>query len=493
MRRRGAVPILQLLSLGLIFASAALSGMMLVRYSRMRAAFPTGMIVAGVPVGGLDQKEAADHLTQVYGLPVELHYDDAVIQMKPATAGFELDLAAMIAAADLQRVNQPFWTAFWDFLWNRLPPSTDVPLSARISKERLRDYLENEIAKRYDKSPVPAMSLSGSANFTAGQPGTTLDIDRAIILIDDALRSPTNRAVNLTYSSNPPPRPSLQNLQVLMQRMIEVSGFDGLVEIFLLDLQTRQELHFAYQDGGNIPPDISFTAASAMKIPIMASAFRRYDEPAPQRITDLMELMIERSENDPADALMEQIGGNLGPLKVTEDMQTIGLQNSFIAGFFFPGAPLLQRIETPANQRIDIDLEPDPYNQTTSSEAGMMLDDIYQCAESGGGTLVAAFPGEISQNECRLMITYLTRNRIGVLIQAGLPEGTRVAHKHGWITEGDGLIHTMSDGGIVYTPGGNYILTIYVYHPVQLVFDPTNLMVAELSTVIYNYFNLAGQ
>jgi beta-lactamase class A len=90
------------------------------------------------------------------------------------------------------------------------------------------------------------------------------------------------------------------------------------------------------------------------------------------------------------------------------------------------------------------------------------------------------------------MITYLTRNRIGVLLQAGLPEGTRFAHKHGWILESDGVIHTMSDVGIVYSPSGNYVVAVYLYHPVQVIFDPVNQMMANISRAIYNYFNLPG-
>ncbi|NMC80110.1 MAG: serine hydrolase, partial [Chloroflexi bacterium] len=171
----------------------------------------------------------------------------------------------------------------------------------------------------------------------------------------------------------------------------------------------------------------------------------------------------------------------------------MGLENTFLAGYFYAGAPLLQRIETPANSRTDVDTEPDAYDQTTPSDLGMLLDDIYQCTDNGGGTLAAVFPGEVSQSECKSMVQYLISNEIAVLIKAGLPEGTQIAHKHGWILDGDGLLHTMGDAGIVYTPGGNYVLSIFLYHPVQLIFDPANVMVSDLSRAIYNYFNLNSQ
>jgi beta-lactamase class A len=279
-----------------------------------------------------------------------------------------------------------------------------------------------------------------------------------------------------------------------LKQIIQVSGFDGVAELYMLDLQTREEAHFALNQGKDIPGDIAFTAASTMKIPIMISVFRRVPEPSPKAITDQLELMIERSENDPADRLMEQVlDKNFGPLKVTEDLQALGLKNSFLAGYFYPGAPLLKKFTTPSNQRTDISTDPDLYNQTTPVELGMLLDDLYQCSETGGGSLAAVFPGDISQNECRTMITYLARNKIAVLLEAGLPEGVQIAHKHGWITSNDGLIHTIGDAGIIYTTGGNYILTIYLYHPVQLLFDPANQLVAQLSSAVYNYFNLSNK
>jgi beta-lactamase class A len=264
-----------------------------------------------------------------------------------------------------------------------------------------------------------------------------------------------------------------------------------LTELYLLDLQNYQEINFAYQNGQPLRPNIAFTAASTMKIPIMVSVFNRSKAPTSTDILDQIELMIERSENDPADRLMEKaLEGNLGPLLVTEDLQALGFENTFLAGYFYPGAPLLRRIETPANRRSDINTNPDIYNQTTSTEIGMLLGDIYQCAVQDGGSLKAVLGAQVTQDECRSMIDYLVRNRIGVLIQAGVPETTQVAHKHGWITETDGLIHTISDAGIVYTPGGNYVLVIFMYHPVQLIFDNANYVMAQISSAIYNYYNI---
>jgi hypothetical protein len=175
-------------------------------------------------------------------------------------------------------------------------------------------------------------------------------------------------------------------------------------------------------------------------------------------------------------------------------MKQLDLKNTFLGGYFYQGAPLLlPYYKTPANSRRDITTDPDWYSQTTPSDIGMLLEDIYQCAQTGGGALVVTFPGQFNQAACQQMLQTLEEDKIGVLIQAGVPEGTVVAHKHGWVTDVNGVMYNVSDAAIVYTPGGNYVLSIYVYHPDQIIWEQVSHMFAELSRAIYNYFNLPAQ
>jgi beta-lactamase class A len=463
----------------------------LVEYSRLRSNFAPGTVIAGVSVGGLDQQEAANRLTQAYSVPIELHYNNDIIQVKPAAVGFALDTESMVAAADVQRTNTSFWGSFWNYLWNKMPAPSEIPLSATIAEEQLRSYLQNEISPRYDQPPTPSMPIPGDVRFDSGKPGTILDVDRSVTLIEDALRSPTGRVVTLPYSTDTATKPGFNNLQVMLQQIIDASKFDGIVEIYIQDLQTGQELNFATQNGQSIPSDITFSAASTIKIPIMISIFRHESEPLPADINTLLTQMIALSNNDATDSVMKTVlDVNLGPLTVTSDMKALGLQNTFLAGYFYNGAPLLQRFTTPSNSRTDVDTSPDPYNQTTPADLGMLLEDIYQCSRDGGGTFAVAFPGQISQTECQMMINYLEQDRNGVLLQAGLPDGTKFAHKHGWITDTAGVIHTFSDAGIVFSPGGNYSISVSLYDSVQAVFDTSNLLLSNLSAATYNYFNL---
>jgi len=262
-------------------------------------------------------------------------------------------------------------------------------------------------------------------------------------------------------------------------------------------LKTFQTINFVYSKvyDEEIPVDIAYSSWSTIKIPVMVTAFRLLEEPYLEENLALIEKMVELSENNSTDELGARvIEQTLAPIIVTEDMQKLGLENTFWAGFFATGSPLLQRYKTPANQRTDYITEPDEYAQTTPADMGYLLEDIYFCAENNGGSLIAAFGDQITQNECKLMVQYLALNKIGVLIQAGVPGGTTVAHKHGWAYEvDDGYIHTIGDAALVYTPGGDYILTIFVHHPVQAVFDPVNILMANISSAVYNYFNLQAQ
>jgi len=496
MRSRRLFSPLRWFSAFFLLAALVLTAVQLARYSRVRANFPPGLKIAGVPVGGMDRQQAAQRLLEAYSIPVELIYNDAAIQISPNVVDFQLDLEGMLAAADLQRTQQSFWQGFWDFLWGRSSSPIEVPLRSNYSEARLRAYLEEEISKRYDQFPSAAKPVVGTVNFQLGSPGTALDIDNALPMIISAMQTLNQRQVVLPLERTAPPRPAFQNLEILMKQTIEIEGFDGIAAVYLSDLQTAQEIHFAERQGKDltVQPDIAYTASSMIKIPIMVSVFRRLGEDPDDETLKLLTDMITKSGNEAADWLMDRvIDTDRGPLMVSEDMQALGLQNTFLAGYFSFGSPLLARIQTPSNQRSDVNTDPDPYSQTTPSDIGMLLEDVYQCAISGGGTLQAVFPGDIKQPECQAMIDYLKNNKLPALLTAGIPEATQIAHKHGWVSDSNGVINTIGDAGIIYTPGGNYVLAIFLNHPEQLVWEPASKLIADLSRAVYNYYNLPSQ
>jgi beta-lactamase class A len=467
----------------------------LVEYSRFdggATVFPAGSRVAGVPVDGLDAAAAEARLAEFYSLPLVLTVEGSRVHVDPVELGFTFDPTTLVAQAAAQMPE----VGFWDFTRGRTNPasSVDVPLEAMVDEAQVRAYLEAEIVPRYTQPVGAAAPIPGTTNFTLGQPGQRLLIDQAVAEIQAALLTPKVHQVTLQVESGAPEPPSLESLEAFLRHNIAWIGFNDLAEVYLQSMATGETLHFALRGGAEVVPDVAFTAASTSKIPIMVSTLRRTDEPTPESVVTLLARMIGFSENPPADTLMSTyIDEVRGPLLVTEDMAALGLENTFLAGYFYLGAPLLQRFTTPANQRTDVFLDPDIYNQTVPSEVGRLLAAIYTCAQDGSGLLTETFPGEITQSECQLMVDTLASNRIGLLIEAGLPPGATAAHKHGWVQELDGQIRSMSDVALVFTPGGDYVLNIFIYDALRLDFDQGNRLVARLSQTVYNFFNLEDQ
>lgn len=495
-RNRNTNTILRGVSILFLTGALVITITSLIAYSRQRNNYPSGMTIGGVPVDGLSPTQASQRLLEVYTAPIQVNYGDASFYIDPGAVGFQIDMETMLAAADLTRTGGSFWGGFWGYLWNQSSTSAQIPLSATISEDRLREYLQNEISSRYDLPPAPAQPIAGGTEFLPGAPGQTLDLDRAVLLITDALKSPTSRSVALSFNQSSAARPTIENLEILLKQIILTSDFDGLLGFYMMDLQTGEEIHFAIDNKQEISvePDVAFTASSTIKVPIVASYLINRGSNLDATTSDIILRVLGKSDNSATDLVLERIDQFNGPIIVTQDMEAIGLQSTYLGGMFYIGAPnLLPGRITPGNSRTDIFADPDPYSQTTPSEMGVLLADIYHCAQNSGGALIAAFPDKVSPATCQLLIDFMAQDKLGSLIQGGVPDGTLVPHKHGYVLSRDGVLHDTSDVGIVYTPGGNFVISIYTYHPVQNIWDITNPLFVDLTKATYNYFNIASQ
>jgi beta-lactamase class A len=160
----------------------------------------------------------------------------------------------------------------------------------------------------------------------------------------------------------------------------------------------------------------------------------------------------------------------------------LGLVNTFMVAPYDEVTSLT--VVTLANSRTDITTTPDPYRQTTSLDIGLLLEMIYQCSH-GGGALMVAYPGSFTVEECNQMVEWMSMNRIDSLIEAGVPVGTRVAHKQGFTSD------THADAAIVFSPGGDFVLVVYLYRPQWLEWEESAPLITDIATVTYNYFNPA--
>ena len=449
-------------------------------YTAYRAVLPPGLSLAGLPVGGRSEEEARALLEEAFSTPITLHYRDETVTLSPRKVKFRLRTDAMMEQVRQVTASSDFWQGFLDYLLGNTAESVDIPAQARFDEEAVRQQLL-DIAARYDHPLQPPRAVVSSLTYLPGQREQRLDVEASLPLVIAALNSATQREVDLVVKLGDQEPPPID--MTVLQQMLEgrLDNFDGVYSVYVKDLTTGEELA--------INAGVAYAGMSILKIAIMVETYRYLDGPPDQDTTKILTETMTLSGNFTANLLLRYVIGDgdiyQGVRRLNESMRYLGLVNTFMAAPYDEDV-LPQHIRTPANSRTDINTHPDPFMQTTPQDMGLLLEMIYQCA-NGGGTLIAAYPDQITPDECRAMLDMMSQNHIGSLIEAGVPEGTRVAHKHGWI--GD----THGDAGIVFSPGGDYVLCMYLYHPDWLEWEVSSPIMADLSQAVYRYFNRESQ
>jgi beta-lactamase class A len=266
------------------------------------------------------------------------------------------------------------------------------------------------------------------------------------------------------------------------RRVAQVAG--AVVGVAFHDLGTGDTLY--------LRADTSFHAASTMKVPVMIELFRRVDagglrldhgvllvnrfssiaDGSPYslnagddsdslaytltgtRVTvrDLIDHMITRSSNLATNALIELIGAKNANATAHE----LGATN----------IKVLRGVEDTPAFRAGMN------NTTTPRDLAVLLEAI----ETGRAA---------SRASCDAMRDILSRQEFNDEIPAGLPPGTKVAHKTGWIT---GVLH---DAAIVYPPNRKpYVLVVLTRDiPDQKV---ARALIADVSRLVYSHAVPAG-
>ena len=238
----------------------------------------------------------------------------------------------------------------------------------------------------------------------------------------------------------------------IRHRTAQVPG--AVIGVAFHDLQTNDTLFLNADD--------SFHAASTMKVPVMIELFRRVDaaalgldqgillvnqfgsivdgspyslDPGDDSdssayrlvgtrvpVRDLIDRMITRSSNLATNALIELVGAK----QADSTAHRLGARNMRV----------LRGVEDDKAYRAGLN------NTTTARDLAALLEAI----ETGRAASVTS---------CNRMREILLHQEFNTEIPAGLPPGTRVAHKTGWIT---GVLH---DAAIVYPPGRRpYVLVV---------------------------------
>jgi beta-lactamase class A len=455
----------------------------LYQYAGTRTLYPTGLTVGGVDVGQMTEEEATAALTEQYiNTPIMVYHGEEQFEVSPTRAEFTLDIDTMLNQADFQRTRQDFWAGFWGFLWGRPVDVEPVELSATHNRDALRLVLE-EITSLTDTPAQPAQPVPSSMSFQYGTAGVETDIEASFADVEAALYRPNARDAHLVVAPKDPERPNINLLIRLLVNRLQVFEQDtgGVASVFILDLQTGQEVDI----NGQVP----MSANHIMKIPLIVELFRTLDGvPSLSQRQLISDTLVISSENEAANTLLNTIAGAEDPYKgaelLTASMQRLGLVNTFmLAPFDQPLRPGQRPPETPANSVETLRTRPTETMQTTAEDIGTLLSMIYYCANGRGGALVAVYPDEDWQSECLQMLEYMEQNKIGSLLEEGLPPGTLLAHRHGWISD------THADAGIVFTPAGDYVIVEFLYKPDWLEWELSSPLLADVSRAAYNYFN----
>ncbi len=257
----------------------------------------------------------------------------------------------------------------------------------------------------------------------------------------------------LVLTALAPPSRSADSLRARIQeRISQVSG--AVAGVVYRDLATGASLEINAND--------SFHAASTMKVPVMIELFRKVDaaslglnqgillinqfgsivDGSPYSLNsgddsdsamyarvgsrvpvrELIDHMITRSSNLATNALIELVGA----ANANATAHRLGATNMRV----------LRGVEDGKAFRAGFN------NTTTARDLAALLESI----ETGRAA---------SRASCDAMRDILLHQEFSAEIPAGLPPGTRVAHKTGWIT---GVLH---DAAIVYPEGRSpYVLVV---------------------------------
>jgi len=440
---------------------------------------PQELTIGGMDIGGRTKAQAMTALAEAYTTPITVYYHNESMLLMPEMVELTLDVEATAANLDQVLLAQTGVEGFIEYVLDQVTqqdaqPREITPILS-YSRERLDAFL-TRVAQQYDHPPLAPVPLPEAETFRPPQPGTELDIDASRPALVATLLSPVDHEVELVIDIEPIPQASMEFLRDAFDERL--ASFTGIAGVFVKNLDTGQELCYNC--------NVAFAGLSTLKIGIVPAYFRQLDTLPDARTTSLITATLTESDNAATNLLLSAIGaGNpyTGAQRVTDFLQDLGLANTYMAVPYDlkEGVPEPD-IETEANTRTDLNTDPDPYIQTTPLDIGLLLESLSQCAE-GGGHLRLLYPQEITPAECEDTLRWLEDNEINTLLQAGMPESTRVAHKHGWA--GD----THADVALIYSPGARYVLSVFLYQPDWLVWEESAPTFADIGRLTYLFFN----
>jgi hypothetical protein len=502
---RFALPLLALLSIFPLYT----------RYKAAAAPIPPGVHLASLELSHLkDPAEIEAVMAAGLGQPIAVYYDDTRLVLRPEEVDFAVDTAAMLAEAQ-QYLDGPDFVdialrklagipqqrrdiaarysydaqklATW--LWRAGEELNHPPQPGRVLPPQWNWRTEGGMREAGEEEGGESGSLTAYATlpatfvgaaqrswqWTSGTVGQTLLIDESAQSILDALGSMDARTAHLALQESPPPPLSMAELGRELNAY--TSDFPGFAAIYVQDLTTGEE--------ATVDVDVAFSGMSTLKIAIVSEVFRQMADFENEAVGQWIDYALGESNNAAANRLLQWVGdGDIyaGGRRVTEMMRALGFTNSYIQTGY-DDKSIIGQIPTPANSRTDWNTNPDTHLQSTPAELGRLLAEIYRC-QAGEGLLLETFGGDITPEECRTILFYMSHNEFMELVWGGLPRPAQswVVHKHGFVNEAH------SDLLLVWGPSGPYVIAVYLWRAGWMDWQTSDRAMKEISRIVWNFF-----
>jgi len=462
---------------------------------------PAGFAAAGLPLGGLTLAEAWARLEQQRIAPLR-----QPLPLRLAGEPLLFDASAAVLQIDAAPIHERMVELLRDwpphpraiYLGSGLEPAAaaheHVPLALAVDEAAVREELA-ALAGRFRQDPVSLTTTTLTTGtvladlgvdpywmdgqpvvaFVAPVPGWGLDEEAALAAITAALPRWRREPLTLTLQEIAPPEPDMALLEAALRGQLE--EIPAVVGILVHDLRTGGEVA--------VHARTVFSGASVIKIAILLQAYRTLDGPPGAAVARDLESMMINSDNAAANRLMA-VGGEgdapRGLQRMAEMLRLLGLPDSFLCNTYdggprWPGCPPAGR---PAGAG-EMETDPDEVLQTTPRDMGLLLVYLYECA-AGRGPLLEELAGEVTARECQDMVALMRRNADVNRLVSGVPD-IPVAHKSGWIDD------MKADAGIVFSPGGDYVVSIFIWQEGILSERESSHWIARLSWIVYSFFN----
>ncbi|NJN19200.1 MAG: serine hydrolase, partial [Oscillochloris sp.] len=439
--------------------------------------FAAGSQILGVDVGNLDRAAAAEAVAAAAAdLPTTLN-----LRAGPARLNLRLsDIGLDDPAADLLALAEPELDG----------AALQLGLNDLVLAEPLRkaiDALASEVALPSDFRLITSTNVL-SRSF-AYRPGRDLDTAAAYELVLEELNTglPARPIELPIIGDDTPPAPDFARLEAEIAALAE--EWNGVVGLKLIDLASGDEI--AYNAG------TVFAGASTIKVAIMLYAYTQLDS-FDKLEEQWLEEMIVESDNLAANGLLAAAGGGRGTeyaFAGADAMSTwlqedLGLEHTYLYVPYETSdyiALYKPRFRCGPSGRVG---DP-PYTEmgaclrATPEAMAQIYVWIDQCANDKGPLLEY---DKLNPERCREMLDRLESNGDKTRMVAGIPAGVRVEHKSGWIED------MQADVGSVRSPGGDYVLAVYIYKPLsggrfRWTDEEMAPAVAAFSRLVYSAYN----